>query len=79
MSHIQYVFVSCCCPEDIDECSTQNPCTHKCVNTKGSVYCTCPAGMRGDGFKVGSGCNGVGTLVIAIGKCMNHHLIMQWM
>lgn len=52
--------------KDVDECSTGNPCTHKCVNTKGKFYCMCPAGMRGDGLKEGSGCNGVGTLVIAI-------------
>lgn len=30
----------------------------------------CPAGMSGDGLKEGSGCNGVGTLVIGIGKCL---------
>ncbi|CAN6269133.1 unnamed protein product [Urochloa humidicola] len=52
--------------QDIDECSTRNPCTHKCVNTKGSFQCRCPAGMSGDGLREGSGCNGVGTLVIAI-------------
>ncbi|XP_062226606.1 wall-associated receptor kinase 2-like [Phragmites australis] len=52
--------------QDIDECSNRNPCTHKCVNTEGSFYCMCPAGMRGDGLKGGTGCNGVGTLQIAI-------------
>jgi len=52
--------------QDIDECSTRNPCTHKCVNTEGSFQCRCPAGMSGDGLREGSGCNGVGTLVIAI-------------
>lgn len=52
--------------QDIDECSTRNPCTHKCVNTIGSFQCRCPAGMSGDGLREGSGCNGVGTLVIAI-------------
>lgn len=51
--------------QDIDECTTRNPCTYKCVNTKGGFHCRCPAGMSGDGFKEGSGCNGVGTLTIA--------------
>ncbi|WVZ86974.1 hypothetical protein U9M48_033682 [Paspalum notatum var. saurae] len=52
--------------QDIDECSTRNPCTHKCKNTKGSFKCMCPSGMSGDGLKQGSGCNGVSTLQIAI-------------
>ncbi|CAN6236124.1 unnamed protein product [Urochloa humidicola] len=52
--------------QDIDECSTRNPCTHNCINTNGSFQCSCPAGMSGDGLREGSGCNGVGTLVIAV-------------
>ncbi|CAD6262455.1 unnamed protein product [Miscanthus lutarioriparius] len=52
--------------QDINECTSRNPCTNKCVNTKGGFQCMCPAGMSGDGLKEGSGCNGVGTLVIAI-------------
>lgn len=52
--------------QDIDECTVKRPCTHKCINTKGSFYCMCPAGMRGDGLKEGSGCNGIDTLLIGI-------------
>ena len=69
-----YVLFPCGCWQDIDECSTRNPCTHKCVNTKGSFQCRCPAGMSGDGLREGSGYNGVGTLVLAIGKCSKQYL-----
>lgn len=70
--------VSCGCRQDIDECSIKSPCTHKCINTEGSFYCICPAGMGGDGLKGGSGCNGVGTLLIAIGKleALSHCFVM---
>ncbi|XP_006653729.1 wall-associated receptor kinase 3-like [Oryza brachyantha] len=52
--------------QDIDECTMKSPCMHECLNTKGNFRCKCPAGMTGDGLKEGSGCNGTGTMVIAI-------------
>ncbi|KAF0892268.1 hypothetical protein E2562_014849 [Oryza meyeriana var. granulata] len=52
--------------QDINECVIKSPCTHKCTNTEGSFSCMCPAGMTGDGLKEGSGCNGIGTLLIKI-------------
>eukprot|EP00116_Pleurobrachia_bachei_P012703 sb/3472965/ len=30
---------------DVDECLGK-PCSHNCVNTLGSFYCTCPVGME---------------------------------
>ena len=39
--------MSCAYSSEIDECSkdTDN-CTHVCVNTEGSYYCTCPSGYE---------------------------------
>lgn len=36
---------------DVNECSEQRPCAHKCVNTAGSYRCACRDGFRliGDG------------------------------
>ena len=33
------------CDQDIDECEPNNPCQHKCENTKGSFKCHCHAGF----------------------------------
>ncbi|XP_067849825.1 kielin/chordin-like protein isoform X2 [Heptranchias perlo] len=33
---------------DIDECLS-SPCSHRCVNTEGSFYCTCPEGFHLNG------------------------------
>lgn len=39
------------CQTDVNECSEQRPCAHKCVNTAGSYRCACRDGFRliGDG------------------------------
>ncbi|XP_033845285.1 epidermal growth factor-like protein 7 [Periophthalmus magnuspinnatus] len=39
------------CQTDVNECSEQRPCAHKCVNTAGSYRCECRDGFRlmGDG------------------------------
>lgn len=35
------------CQEDINECAKySNPCEHRCRNTYGSYFCTCPPGSR---------------------------------
>ncbi|CAF1173280.1 unnamed protein product, partial [Didymodactylos carnosus] len=34
--------------KDIDECSLNSPCSHRCINTMGGYYCLCP-----DGFELG--------------------------
>ncbi|XP_063961299.1 uncharacterized protein LOC129269692 [Lytechinus pictus] len=37
------------CEIDIDEClSSENECSHQCVNDEGSYHCTCPEGHRLD-------------------------------
>ncbi|KAG8378196.1 hypothetical protein BUALT_Bualt08G0112700 [Buddleja alternifolia] len=43
--------------EDINECSTLEPCEGKCTNLKGSYLCSCPKGFEGDGKKDGAGCH----------------------
>ena len=43
--HLGYARKSHTVCEDIDECSTGNPCNSLlCVNTPGSYTCLCPAG-----------------------------------
>lgn len=39
------------CQKDVNECSEQRPCAHKCINTAGSYRCECRDGFRliGDG------------------------------
>ncbi|XP_070539486.1 uncharacterized protein [Ptychodera flava] len=32
------------CEKDMDECQYSHGCSHACVNTQGSYYCTCPEG-----------------------------------
>uniref|UniRef100_A0A8K9UCX2 EGF-like-domain, multiple 7 n=1 Tax=Oncorhynchus mykiss TaxID=8022 RepID=A0A8K9UCX2_ONCMY len=34
------------CQTDVDECSEQQPCSHKCVNMAGSYRCVCREGHR---------------------------------
>ncbi|XP_010273251.1 PREDICTED: wall-associated receptor kinase 5-like [Nelumbo nucifera] len=44
--------------QDINECQDLNStnCSHICINTPGSYYCSCPPGTQGDGIKSGRGC-----------------------
>ncbi|OMO83358.1 hypothetical protein COLO4_22574 [Corchorus olitorius] len=42
--------------QDIDECSTSNPCSGTCNNLPGGVSCSCPEGFEGDGMMNGTGC-----------------------
>ncbi|XP_067849826.1 von Willebrand factor C and EGF domain-containing protein-like isoform X3 [Heptranchias perlo] len=49
---------------DIDECLS-SPCSHRCVNTEGSFYCTCPEGFHLNG-------NDTCTECLYEGKVVNH-------
>ncbi|KAK5842711.1 wall-associated receptor kinase 2-like [Gossypium arboreum] len=42
--------------QDIDECKASNPCSGKCNNFPGGVFCSCPEGFEGDGMVNGTGC-----------------------
>ncbi|XP_072987354.1 wall-associated receptor kinase 17-like [Typha latifolia] len=55
--------------KDINECENQatNPCVGHCINEQGSVSCSCPRGMSGDGRKKGSGCQKSFPLYLVLG------------
>ncbi|TYI39941.1 hypothetical protein ES332_A02G130000v1 [Gossypium tomentosum] len=38
------------------ECKASNPCSGKCNNFPGGVFCSCPEGFEGDGMVNGTGC-----------------------
>ncbi|MBA0573515.1 hypothetical protein Golob_000787, partial [Gossypium lobatum] len=41
---------------DIEECKASNPCSGKCNNFLGAIFCSCPEGFEGDGMVNGTGC-----------------------
>ncbi|PIN12638.1 Serine/threonine protein kinase [Handroanthus impetiginosus] len=58
-----YIFDGC---QDIDECTSLEPCVGTCTNLLGSYSCSCPKGFQGDGKKDGSGCHPERFMVSAI-------------
>ncbi|MBA0783134.1 hypothetical protein Gotri_000902 [Gossypium trilobum] len=56
--------------QDIDECKALNPCSGKCNNFPGGVFCSCPEGFEGDGMVNGTGCRRI------INQCDQRRLII---